>query len=102
MAQAEQAARKGEVVVDGPTAAALGDQAIVMGWRMSKQANPAGIPESFAVVRRLRATPEPTPWPPLDPSALTEAQVRPWLLPAVYERLRGGLGEFMTDSYNFV
>ena len=31
------------------------------------------------------------------PVALTDGQVRPWLLPAVYERLGTGRGEFLAE-----
>ncbi|HMA36179.1 MAG TPA: hypothetical protein VKY74_17115 [Chloroflexia bacterium] len=32
--------------------------------------------------------PAPTPWPPLPPDALTEAQLRPWVPPVLWPRLR--------------
>ncbi len=37
------------------------------------------------------------PWPTLSPETLTEAQIRPWLLPLVYERLRAGRGRFLAE-----
>ena len=40
---------------------------------------------------------EPTPWPPVSESMLSEDMVKPWLLPPVYERLRRGLGEFVAE-----
>ena len=46
---------------------------------------------------RLFPTVEPTPWPPVPESRLSEDLVKPWLLPPVYERLRRGLGEFVAE-----
>ncbi|MCB0158982.1 MAG: AAA family ATPase, partial [Caldilineaceae bacterium] len=37
------------------------------------------------------------PWPPLLTAGLRPAQVRPWLLPAIYQRLLQGLGTFLTE-----
>jgi class 3 adenylate cyclase len=37
------------------------------------------------------------PAPPVALPDLTEEQVRPWLLPAVFARLHGGQGEFLTE-----
>jgi adenylate cyclase len=92
MAAAEHLAEKGQVVVDAPTIAALGEQAQVGEWHTAE-----GSGARFAVVNGLTATVEPSPWPPLAAEALPESQVRSWLLPPVYERLRQGLGEFVTE-----
>ena len=39
----------------------------------------------------------PNPWPALPADALTDEQVRPWLLAPVYERLRIGNGDFLAE-----
>lgn len=91
MAAAEQLAGKGEIVAHPSAIAQLGGAVQVSEWRAQEGG------ERFGVIGGLSATVEPTPWPPLAPDALTEAQMRPWLLPAVYERLREGLGEFLTE-----
>ncbi len=37
------------------------------------------------------------PWPQLKSDALSDDQIRPWLLPPVYERLTSGMGDFLTE-----
>lgn len=91
MAAAERWARRGEVVLDEATASHLGNEIQVMEWRSGPRSE-----EKFAVVAKARDLP--TPMSPLEPNpALTEAQARPWLSPSIYERLRTGQGEFLTE-----
>jgi predicted ATPase/class 3 adenylate cyclase len=91
LAAAERQAGKGEVALDEPAVAALGAQLRVVEWRAGEDG------ARFAVVGELASAVEPAPWPALEPAALSEAQMRSWLLPAVYERLRSGQGEFLTE-----
>ena len=49
----------------------------------------------FRVARRLTVEAHEAPAP--EPEPLADELVRPWLLPAVYERLRSGRGEFLAD-----
>jgi class 3 adenylate cyclase/tetratricopeptide (TPR) repeat protein len=86
MAQAEQAATQGEILVGPEAARQLGEQLSVAEWR-----------ESFGVVSGLAVHVPPAPWPELPPAALTLEQVRPFLLPPVYERLMAGQGEFLAE-----
>ncbi|MBK8047508.1 MAG: tetratricopeptide repeat protein [Anaerolineales bacterium] len=37
------------------------------------------------------------PWPNVDLTSLPQDMIRPWLLPAVYERLQQGLGDFLAE-----
>ena len=90
LAQAERQADKGEIVLAVTPAAAVDDALIFSGWREAP-------PLRFGVVTGLAAPVAPAPWPPLPAGALSATQVRPWLLPAVYERLRMGGGEFLAD-----
>lgn len=91
MAAGEGQAGRGEVVLDTSTLTRLGKGTQVIEWRVDKDSG-----ERFAIVDRLKVAVEPTPWPPLL-DALDEERIRPWVLPAVYERLREGLGEFLTE-----
>ncbi|MBA3533631.1 MAG: AAA family ATPase, partial [Ardenticatenales bacterium] len=86
VAAAERHAQKGEVLLDPQSAAALADLLVVTEWR-----------DGYAVVAGLSDSVTPVPWPPLDLEALPEAEVRPWLLAPVYERLQGGHGEFLAE-----
>jgi class 3 adenylate cyclase/predicted ATPase len=97
MAAAEHLAGRGEVVVDGQTAAAVAECARVVEWRAPHDGGLGPGDDRFAVVGGLRCDVAPLPWPPLDPGALGEDQVRPWMLPAVCTRLRAGLGDFLTE-----
>lgn len=87
-AAGEHLAQRGEVVVDGPTAAKLEGLLSIGEWREADG-------ESFAVLNGLLAAVPPAPWPATP--ALDEARFRSWLLPAVYDRLLDGLGEFLTE-----
>ncbi len=91
MAAAEHLAQRGEVIGDVPTVAAIEGRAEVVEWRTDETSG-----ERFAVIDGLQAAPlvhaEPAP-----PSVLTADQLRPWLLPIIYERLSSGQGEFLTE-----
>lgn len=91
LAAAENCANKGEVIVDGATLAALDHAQIGDRHRDPQRA------EEFAVVAALLTPAPPTPWPMLDLTTFPTAEVRPWLLPAVYERLHRGLGSFLAE-----
>jgi predicted ATPase/class 3 adenylate cyclase len=92
MVAAEHLAQKGDVIVDAATAAALGDGAQFGEWRVD-----AASGERFAVLAALRRPVAPTPWPELSEGALGEEQYRAWMLPPVFERLRAGMGAFLTE-----
>jgi class 3 adenylate cyclase/tetratricopeptide (TPR) repeat protein len=92
LAAAEHQANSGDVILDQSAVDDLGDGVIIAGWRRDEDQG-----ERFAVVQGLAASCAPAPWPALDPAAVSEAQTRSWLLPPVYERLKSGLGEFLTE-----
>jgi len=84
--QAEQLAAPGEVVVAPEAAALLGGGLVVREWRQGR-----------AVAAGLAAAAPPAPWPALDLAALSPESLRPLLLPAVYERLAAGQGEYIAE-----
>lgn len=84
-------AQMGELVVDEHTQAQLHDILQISKWRTSKETG-----HRAAVLRSLDSPVEASPQV-LRLPALTEEQVRPWLLPAVFARLKGGQGEFLTE-----
>jgi class 3 adenylate cyclase/tetratricopeptide (TPR) repeat protein len=92
MAAGEHLANRGEVLVDVRTVEHLEEQGRVLEWRTDAETG-----ARFAVVGELAGPVEPAPWQTLAPAALQEEQVRRWLLPAVYERLREGLGEILVE-----
>ena len=92
LAAAEHHAQKGEVVLTEATALALGAAASVPEWRED-----AALGCRFAVLQQLSSEAKPHPWPTVPAAGLTDLQLRPWLLPAVYDRLRHGQGDFLAE-----
>lgn len=91
LAAADYLAQPGEVVLAEGTEG-LGEGILVSSWR--------GDPLSglkVALVSGLGQPVPPSPWATLPLEALSEAELRPWILPVVYERLRSGQGQFMAD-----
>lgn len=94
LAAAEKQATRAEVVLDEATVTLLGDKVEVSAWRTNPETK-----ERFALIAQARdLLPLPTPAPSLkSATSLSESELRPWLLPSVYERLRTGQGEFLTE-----
>jgi predicted ATPase/class 3 adenylate cyclase len=92
LAAGEHQAEKGEVLASAEVIDNLAGDALVQEWRAGELAD-----QRFAVVTGLRhAVPE-EPWPELEPGALSEDHVRPYILPGVYERLTAGQGQFLAE-----
>jgi adenylate cyclase len=91
MAAAEHHASKGEVVVAPEVLAQLKHTLRVTALRTDPD-----VGQSFAIIAGLDEVVSPHPWPNQEP-ILNEDQVRPWLLPPVYERLQAGKGEFLAE-----
>lgn len=92
MSDAEKHSNKGEVVVSGEIAGRYARRISIDEWRQDPASG-----QRFAVVSGLEESAQPDPWPALSPINIREGNVRSWLLPAVYERLRGGQGEFLAE-----
>src|SRR3989442_11029073 len=90
MATGAHLAAKGEVVVDFNTATNLAQTIPEADWRTAED-----TAERFAVMRCLSVPVAPQPWPAM--ATLEDTVVRPWLIQAVYERVRAGQGEFLTE-----
>lgn len=90
LAVAEQLACRNEIILDEAAIARLGTAVLVHGWRTAPEQG-----ATFAVVEGLQEPVAPTPWPPLAP--LPDEALRPWMPPAVYERLRRGQGDFLPE-----
>lgn len=87
---AEQAADKGQVILDEATWAGVAPRAQLRGWHTSKGTR-------YAIVNALTEPVQKKPWSPLPPNALRDDQVRPWVLAPVYERLIHGQSDFLAD-----
>ena len=91
LAAAEHLAEKGDVVLEQSALEALGGRVELSGLRVDEESG-----RRAGVVARLVAPPAPCPAPRLA-EPLPEDVVREWVLPAVYERLRTGRGEFLAE-----
>ncbi len=90
VATAERLSQRGEVIVDPATADVLGAALVIAERRTAEPAGPG-----YAVVAGMLG---PAPHPlAADLPQLDAATLRPWMLPVVYERLRAGLGAFLTE-----
>ncbi len=92
LAIAEHCANRGDVVLDPVANANITDYISVVKWHVNQADG-----QRFAVINRITTDVPPTPWPMLEKDTLSEALIRPWLLPAIHDRLRSGLGEFLTE-----
>ncbi len=85
----EQMTCPGSVIVDAITAAVLEEALVMASWCVAESG------ERFAVVQELTSAasqivPQPLP-------ALEAESLRPWILPAVWEREQNGHGLFLTE-----
>ena len=90
LAEAEHHAGRGEIVLDASALDALGERVSI---REVREAEETG--RRYGVLRALVVDVDQEPGH--QPAPLPEGLVRPWLLPAVYERLRTGRGEFLAE-----
>lgn len=51
----------------------------------------------FAILHELTTPIDPAPWEELPADALSDTQIRPWILPALYERLAAGQEQFTLE-----
>lgn len=87
LAEAEQLAEKGDVLLTEAVVVSLGDR--VTTSEADRKGHRIVRAESLTVaVAEIDPGPEPV---------LPEAEVRPWLLPVVYQRLSTGRGEFLSE-----
>ena len=91
MAAGEHLAERGQVLVDAAAVQQLRSGALFGGVRRAENG------AVFYPLLSLAVEVEPCPWPELPSAALPAAVLRPWLLPAVYERLEQGLGDYLTE-----
>ena len=87
LAEAEQLAEKGDVLLTDSVVASLGHR-VTTSEELRKGHRIVRAESLTVAVAEIDAGPEPV---------LPEAEVRPWLLPVVYERLSTGRGEFLAE-----
>ncbi len=89
LAAAEHQAQKGEVVLDPSAVRSLGERVRLRELRTDETGAGFGVVDGLAVEAPEQPSSEPPP--------LADELVRPWLLPAVWERMRAGRGEFLAE-----
>ena len=90
LAAAEHSAEKGDIILEQSAIERLGDRVTLGELREDHDSGRTHGVLASLNVPAVRA-------PVSEPPPLSEALVRPWLLPPVYERLRTGRGEFLTE-----
>ena len=92
MSQAEGLARQGEVVMDEEMVLSLQDEITIAEWRIHPENS-----QRLAVVRDLNDPVAAQAWSTLPPEVFSEDQLRPWILPSLYERLRSSPRERLAE-----
>ncbi|MDZ4719102.1 MAG: tetratricopeptide repeat protein [Roseiflexaceae bacterium] len=92
LATAERQAKRGEIVLVAEDAEQLASAIETTELRVAEE---SGV--RVAVVGRILAPANPAPWPELPDTIITPDTARPWLLPAVFERLQGAHGLFVNE-----
>ncbi|MEP7085497.1 MAG: adenylate/guanylate cyclase domain-containing protein, partial [Betaproteobacteria bacterium] len=93
LAAAERRAERGEVILDLSALESLGDRVEIREHRIDKK-----VERAFGVVERMTETVAVADaHAEVDMPPLPQEVVRQWLLPAVFERLRTGRGEFLAE-----
>jgi adenylate cyclase len=93
----EHLAQPGEVLLDEATAATLDNKIQIAEWRVDQESG-----ERFALLRKLKIGNEELKSAGLADdlsqfSILNSEFLKPWLLPAIYDRHQAGLGEFIAE-----
>jgi predicted ATPase/class 3 adenylate cyclase len=97
MAAAEKQTQPGEVVLGPAILEQMADKVSVAAWRTDGQGQRYAVIDGLLVPVTLSA-----PWPEIVPTAFTAEQVRPWLLPPVYERLESRQRTFASGQRQFL
>jgi class 3 adenylate cyclase len=88
LADTEHHANKGEILIASSNVSDMEEKFIVSEWREER---------NYAVVTGLMRDVPPTPWYALSNDAISEVQGVSWLLPAVYEKVRTGKSDMLSE-----
>ncbi len=92
LARTEHCASQGEVIAQAEIVQQATGAVEVGEWRAEPETG-----QPVAVVSGLARPVAPAPWPELPADSLTDAQCRPWLLPAVYQWMSSGTKQFLAE-----
>lgn len=92
LAEAEQLAERGELLIDAMTARVHKDILTIVDWRQKDDSS-----ERFAVVSEIKSEIAEAPWEPVSKTAIDLPTQRSWLLPAIYGRVQSGTDDFLAE-----
>jgi len=92
LAAAAHLAERDDVVVDMATLGQFEAPLRVAAWRIEAETQ-----QRAAVIAELPLTVAQAPWPAMSADQLRDDQVRPWVLPAVYSRVRHSADPFLAE-----
>lgn len=90
LASAEKQAERGEVVLSATAVSTIEPHLQISEWRSTTHGQ-------LAVVTGLSSPVDQWEWPPVDETLFADAAIRPYLLPAIYDRLSSGQGDFLAE-----
>jgi CheY-like chemotaxis protein/predicted metal-dependent HD superfamily phosphohydrolase len=92
LASAEHQAGRGEMVATADVFEQVGASMVVAEWRVDRNTG-----QRFAVVAGQTEPVPSLPWPELPPDCLPDSMCRPWLWPAVVQRVSSGTKQFLAE-----
>ncbi len=92
LAAAEHQANKGEIVASSEVVKHLENHIKIAEWRLNAETG-----DRYALLCDLASPVAACPWDTLALEALNTEQVRPWILPQVFDRLNTGQSQYMAE-----
>ena len=84
----EHETQRGGIVIATADLSRLAENFYIAGWHPEKR---------YAVITGLKKVVAPSPWPDLAENAIPESLVRPWLHPVVFEKIRAGRSDLLSE-----
>ncbi|MBK7454637.1 MAG: GAF domain-containing protein [Anaerolineales bacterium] len=88
LANAEHESERGEVVLATANLTSVEEKFNIAAWRKEKQ---------FAVLTSLKNEITPCPWAEIGPDAIIKSRLRSWMHPTVFEKVRAGQSEMLSE-----
>ena len=86
----EHEAQRGEIIIAGADLRRLVEKFYLTRWHLHGE-------KRYAVITGLKRDIAPSPWPELAKNAIPEFQIRPWLHPIVFEKIRAGRSDLLSE-----
>ena len=92
LAEAENLAHRGELLIDRKTAFRLESSLTISDWRQDEATE-----GQFAVVSSIATSISEQPWAPVSPTLIPQSEQQSWLLPSIYGRVLNGTDDFLAE-----